>query len=81
MLNESIGSLVGSLLRLGCPLAIVWAISPVIVNAIKAHAFRSVAHVGVEIFKAVHPSLADLDSSCPVILEVDVIWVMASLTH
>ena len=40
-----------------------------------------VAHVGKEVFKAIHPAVADFDSSSAVILVIDVVLIVASLAH
>lgn len=81
-LTLSVDALVGLLLRLGGPAAVLWRVRPVVVHAVdRVFAGRPTSHVCQEGLVRVSPRLAHGDSASPVILEASVLGVRASLEH
>jgi len=63
------------------PATIVWFVIAIVVNAIKREARRLFAHVRKEIFKAVAPTVANLDAATAVIFKLFNPWIVASRFH
>ena len=74
-------SLVGRLLFTCGPFAVLGRVWSVIIDSFESHAIWSRTHVVIEVLKTLHPSSADENTSCSVMLIVWAFGVQAALFH
>lgn len=77
----AIVALVLHLLLLGGPAAVSWLVISFAVNTIQGGSFRSVSHIGVEICKAVLPSITNRDPLTSVIGVVFTFGIKGPVSH
>ena len=78
-----LGALIVGLYFVGCPIAILLAVVPIVIAAFECHTFRSeraLPHVGKEVFKLL-PAFTNFDTSSPVRRIGSMRWILASLLH
>src|SRR5258706_5288625 len=78
---KTVGTAVVCLLCSGCPVAISLVVAFVVIDPIQAHPFRLYPHVGQEVFKRIHPTLADGYTSPTVILVAGTLWIVTPDLH
>lgn len=78
--DHFVGSLISILNFRGSPLAIFLAVGAVHIKSLYGHAFRSLAHVIIEVLKFV-PLSANRDSSTPVVCKSSRIFIKTSIPH
>lgn len=71
-------ALVTRLIFKSSPFAVTGLVVPVHVNSFKCHPFGAVAHVFVEGFERIIPSLAHRDASPTITFKMGILWIEAS---
>jgi hypothetical protein len=69
------------LVATGCPMAVAFGITLIVVHAIKGFTKRPFPHVGKERLKRSTPPSTDCDASSSVVFETFMLWVFAALNH
>lgn len=77
---DSIESGITCLHELRRPLAVLWAVMAIVIDAFKCHAWRLFTHV-LKKLCVVKPSFADLDSTTSIVVETFKVFVHASPLH
>lgn len=81
VLNQAAGPFISSLLSAGSPVAVLWAVVPVVVLPVERVSLRPWSHILKEVFEGIKPTIADLDASSAIPLEPLVFGVVASVLH
>lgn len=71
---------IANLLLSGAPLAVLRAITAIVIDALKCRAIRRPPHIGQEVFKH-FPSIAHADATRAVVFKRDSVFVLAPLPH
>jgi hypothetical protein len=78
MSNSNIVTTIRGLSAIRCPFAIPWSIWAVVIDSVKAEAFRAFAHISEKCLKRIHPGFAHINTAPAVMLVSANIRVAAS---